>query len=158
MHLLSAAIICIIDFMKEACSHQTSLFTDCCCLIARGQDRRISLFFLTKSLFTVDSTEGSFPSQGSGFSHYSPAEEIMTCRCSAVGRKLVFLFFFFIIILQSCCGFLQRPSSHPPVSSPTLRAVALLHHWKCLLLFFLELMSFFFLTFILSRCCYGETL
>lgn len=83
----------IIDFMGEACRDQKSLFTDCRCLNARGQGRGISLF-LTKSLFTVDSTEGSFLDQGSGLLHYRPAEEIMTCRCSAVGRKLVFLSFY----------------------------------------------------------------
>lgn len=63
---------CIIDFMGEACRDVIkSLFTDCCCLNARGQGRGISLF-LTKSLFTVDSTEGSFLGRGSGLSHYSP--------------------------------------------------------------------------------------
>lgn len=139
--------------MEEVCSDQTSLWTDCCCLAAWGQGRGISLV-PTKSLFIVDSTRGSFPDQGSGLSHYSPAEEIMTCRCSAVGMKLVFLFcffLFFIIILQSCGGLLQRPSSRPAVSSPTPLAAALLHHWKCLLLSYWNLWAFSHLYFVSPR-------
>lgn len=132
----------LIDFMAEACHDQIFLFTDCCCFNARGQGREISL---TKSLFTVDLTEGSFLEQDSGLSHYKPTQKIMTCRCSAVGRKLVFLvfplFFCFINILQSCFSLLQRPSSRPGFHTVTSLEI--------FAAFCLEL----FLTFLLS----GET-
>lgn len=52
--------------MEGVRGDQTSLFTDS--LIARGQGRGISLF-LTKSLFTVDSTQGSFPEPQLGTFH-----------------------------------------------------------------------------------------
>lgn len=73
--------------MVEVCHDQTSLFTDCRCLNARGQGREISL---SESLFTADLTEGSFTEHDSGLSHYESTQKIMTSRCSAVGRKLVF--------------------------------------------------------------------
>lgn len=86
-----------------------------CLQTARGQGRGVSLF-LTKSLFT----QGFFffLNQGSVLSHYSPAEEIMTCRCSAVGRKLVFLFFF--ILLHSKAA-VVRSHVLPPSPCPRSR-------------------------------------
>ena len=51
----------VIDCMEEVRSDQTSVFTDWCRLIARGQGTGISL---TKSLFTVDSTQGKFSPTG----------------------------------------------------------------------------------------------
>lgn len=105
--------------MEEVCSDQTSLWTDCCCLAAWGQGRGISLV-PTKSLFIVDSTRGSFPDQGSGLSHYSPAEEIMTCRCSAVGMKLVFLFCFFYFLLLYSKAAVVSSSVPPPAPQSRL--------------------------------------
>lgn len=102
----------LIDFMAEACHDQIFLFTDCCCFNARGQGREISQ---TKSLFTVDLTEGSFLEQDSGLSHYKPTQKIMTCRCSAVGRKLVFLVFPFsfpVLLIYSKAALVS--SSAPP--------------------------------------------
>lgn len=119
--------------MVEACHDQTSLFTDCRCLNARGQGREISL---TESLFTADLTEESFPKHGSGLSHYEPTQKIMTPRCSAVGRKLLFLLFpflSFINILQSCCGLLHHLSSHGPVQFPAVHPCCITGKVCCLL-------------------------
>ena len=76
-----------------------------------------------------------FTDRGSGLSHYSPAEEIMTCRCSAVAAKLVFLFFsflFFIIILRSCRVLLQPSLLLPPDSlvSHSVTSLEMFSFWN----------------------------
>ena len=95
-----------------------------------------------------------FTDRGSGLSHYSPAEEIMTCRCSAVAAKLVFLFFSFLFFLLLYSEAAVFSSSHPSSCRPTVSSPTLLHHWKCFLSGTYEP----FLTFILSQLLFWRNL
>ena len=94
-----------------------------------------------------------FTDRGSGLSHYSPAEEIMTCRCSAVAAKLVFLFFSFLFFYYYTP---KLPCSPPAIPPPAARQSRLPLCYITGNVFFLELMSLFSPLFCLS-CCFGET-